>query len=192
MASIITSEVIRDDEQANGFRYVEYRYTIEDNNLDQVTVDYGPLYVPSLFNTATDIVTRGSLVLDGLEEAEIVGVFFLARAEESEIENLAALQAQINSLVENPIYTITKRLQKKLIYYLMRRADSQYALNVKTVYDNLPATDVGIKNRLDITQAQLNRLRAKVAEFYAPPASAKSGEEIILGSFKTESEDWEE
>lgn len=192
MASVLSSQVIRDDAQANGWRYLEYRYVIEDNALNQVTLDVGPLYVPAAFDDATDVVARGDEVLDSLRDQEVEGVFNQAKLAEDEIENLAAHQAQIWSTVDSPTYTITKRLQKRLIYYLMRKGDAQFALNVKTVYDNLPATDLAIRNRLDITQVQLDRLRTKVAEFYDVPSIAKSGTDIIIGDFTTQSEDWGE
>jgi len=190
MASIISTDIMFDRAQANGRRLVRYKVVIEDNYIVQQEFTLPPKTVLSGFDSEVAKTTVSANLLDNLQSSEVQEVFNLAQTREEHIDNLAALQAQILNRVNNPRYAIKKRIRKKLIYYLMRRADAQYTLNVKDVYDDLPATDTGKKNQLDITQGQLNKLKAKVAEFYDAPVVSKSGVDIINGAFTTEADDW--
>jgi len=192
MASITESEVFRNRLLADGRRRIRYKYVIEDNQTNTKEYFVGPFHRLGDWDVDGNLSAYGDALLEDLKNNEVQKTFKLAQTIEEEIDSLAALQTEILANVDDPQYTIKKRLQKKLIYYLMRRGDAQYALNVKAVYDDLPATDAGKRNRLDITQAQLNKLKNKVAEFYGIPGSAKSGVTIITGAFISESEEWGE
>ena len=166
MASVTLSEVFRNRLLANGRRRIRFKYTIEDNDLNTEVHITTPFHRPGAWDVAGNLSGYADAYLDALQTLEVNQAHRLALTPEDEIENLTALQAEVFNKVDSPRYAIKKRLQKKLIYYLMNHGDAQYALNVKSVWDDLPPLDAGKKNRLDINQTQLDRLGEKRGGYY--------------------------
>ena len=179
MASITASEVIRDEAQANGFRYVEYRYTLQDNDLIEVTLDVGPLYANADLDTAVDIVAREPIVLESLdvqEQAAVMAMF-------PDVDPLPT--------VNNPKWSTNKKLARPLIFWMMDEQDVRIVLWLENLLVQVNAlTDTQIKNFLDITQAQLDKMRARVKDVLNDPSVIKSGKTII-GEYEAEREVWE-
>lgn len=178
MAAVTNGEVLRDDEQANGFRYVEYRYTLQDNDSNEVILDVGPLYVNASFNTATDIVARESIVLDSLdlqEQGAVMDMF-------PDTDPLPT--------INDPKWSTNKKLARPLIVWLMDEQDVRIVLWLESTLIQVNAlTDTQIKNFLDITQAQLDKMRARIKDVLNNPSVIKSGKTIIE-EYEAEREEW--
>ena len=63
MAQVISSEVISDRPQANGFRYVRYRFILEDNNGQQHEQYTSPKLVEPSFDEQADMAVVGPQLL---------------------------------------------------------------------------------------------------------------------------------
>lgn len=71
MAQIISSEVLSDRPQANGFRYIRYEFVVEDNNGLQSTKLTSAKLVEPNFDEQADMLVVGPQLLTQLAEAEI-------------------------------------------------------------------------------------------------------------------------
>ena len=189
-ATITASSVHKNILRADGKRRIVYQYTVELNDLSTETHYMGPFTRPGAWDVNGNLSSYGTSMLDGLKDAEVDGVWQLAMTPADQIDDLSTLQADVFNRTDSPQYTIKKRIRKKLIYYFMRLGDANYAMNIKSVYDDLPTGDVALKNALDINDAQLNKLKDKASEFYGTPLTAKSGAAIITGDFTTASDEW--
>ena len=71
MAQVISSEVISDRPQANGFRYVRYRFILEDNNGQQHEQYTSPKLVEPSFDEQADMAVVGPQLLVQMGEQEV-------------------------------------------------------------------------------------------------------------------------
>jgi hypothetical protein len=75
-ASVVSSQVISDQQQADGSRIVLYEFELLDNNGGSLTVDYGPKTVDSEFNTTADLVVLAPRILQSQADYEIEAAIF--------------------------------------------------------------------------------------------------------------------
>ena len=169
MTQITSSEVFRNRLLADGRRRVRYRYTVEDN--DGGTEEYviGPFHRPGGWDVAGNLSVYGSALLDNLEQAEDDG----ACDPELRGDSLA--------IVQNPRYSTSKRIAKKLIRWMMRERDPRIVIWLEPliVYLDANYTNVQLANFLDLTIPQLAKMKRRIDAILEDPLSIKSAKTLI-------------
>ena len=80
-----------------------------------------------------------------------------------------------------PKHSTAKKIAKYLVRLIIREKDVVLVIKLKPfiLYLNANFSDIQLINLLDITQTQLNRLRARIKDIYSAPVQSKSLEDIL-------------
>lgn len=105
-----------------------------------------------------------------------------ASLENNEIINSINSDDIVN-YIQNPVHSTSKNIVKYIIRLIIEEKDIDLIINLKPVllYLNANFTDIQLLSLLDITQLQLDKLRARVKDVYLAPLEPKSLEDIMEG-----------
>lgn len=152
MASVISSQLISDRPQSDGRRYIRALFVLEDNQTNQLDFYIGSRLVPSGFNFATWAANN---------EEQIIAI--LSGQEEDALLNLEEINDPL-SYIQNPKWSTTKVLAKKVIYWMMREKDPRIVIWLKDFINYLKANynAAEMADFLDINIATIQKMNNRI------------------------------
>lgn len=179
MAQIVTSEVFRNRLLADGRRRIRYRYVVEDNDLNTEEHFVGPLHRPGDWDVAGNLSVYGDSLLEGMRSGE-----------EREACD-ANLEGNPLTISTSSKYSTQKRIAKKLIRWMMREKDPRIVIWLEPLLDHIEAnyTPAQIRNFLDISTAQLQKMNQRIKAILDPPTVSTSVKALLV-DFDAEEEEW--
>lgn len=156
MPTLISSEVLSDQAQADGRRYVKYRFVVEDNlgGLHRYVV--GPKLVPPDFDEVSDLSVEGAKLLDSLKALE-------AEAAIQQMEmGVNPLRDSRGNIIPTKFADYSFVVSKALHHFLSHE-DPAVAVMARPYIDNL--TDEQIMALMPCDAAMVAQIRQVAADW---------------------------
>jgi len=152
MASVVTHELVSNRPQSGGRKKVQYRFTLEDNDSATKIINYAPKIVPNSWDTDADKAAIAATMLESHASDE-------DNAQENPDFSVNSL-----TLVQNPKWSTSKRIAKKLIRLMMRKRDPRLVIWLEPliVYLRTNYTTPQLSAFLNLTTDQLIKMNRSV------------------------------